>query len=532
MPTVPKYDGPKIDSAPIPGVRVSSTATEETFGGGAAKAAIGAAASQIGSTTAKLLEHENKLNQRMATVNAMNEDKAEILKSHYDTTIKDVEITDSLGNKSMVKTPSGIMLRQGKDASLDGGVSRLSIQASDAVVARRLARLSPDEQQVYISAMGTWVPTINDRAATYETQQMKTSTEADMNSTLENTASDPVVPFDQKIKDIRSQAKLFSQKLGLPDSEYQNKVKDATYKAAKAELATMLNAGTGTTKDAEDLIKKAQDAGVDSIQIKDLKGDIEESKIKSTLRRNQAQTDTINESLQKGLQKDWFGMGQALEKLPPTGDAKIDEQINIINNDRKKLGGVVDSDKGTLNSLNMMMVNPSIPDRQKATEIYKATAEGKLSRSDWKNVTNLYSMSPEEKKATQVGINGIDDWVKNNAEDNPNAKFDMTNEFLSEMQKKKPEETANDVLNNVIYNFATRNIPSLANKKKEDMPNSIAQMNGGNGMFYQKLGAQPSAKKPDVMLVGKPSAFKEGDTREKDGKTYQRQKDGSWIPVK
>ena len=97
MPRVPRYDGPQIKQAPIPGARISPVDSAEAFGAGAGSKATTAALQGLGATALKIVKQERDRADDIAVLSAKN--KALRLKTEAD-----MMITNSKGLNALTAT--------------------------------------------------------------------------------------------------------------------------------------------------------------------------------------------------------------------------------------------------------------------------------------------------------------------------------------------------------------------------------------------------------------------------------------------
>jgi hypothetical protein len=78
-------------------------------------------------------------------------------------------------------------------------------------------------------------------------------------------------------------------------------------------------------------------------------------------------------------------------------------------------------------------------------------------------------------------------------------------DFLTRMEKKKPDERVEDVLDDTLDAYNKKSGKYPANTKKEDAPNSVASVQQGKAVQFQNTGMTSAPKKkPDATLSPSP----------------------------
>lgn len=101
MPNVPRVDEQQVRPAPLPNVRLSATATEETFGGGASLEKAGALASDLAGTGIKIAIQQKKSADDTVVTEA--DTRAGIIQAEIEENVKRLKGKDSAGAIDLLK---------------------------------------------------------------------------------------------------------------------------------------------------------------------------------------------------------------------------------------------------------------------------------------------------------------------------------------------------------------------------------------------------------------------------------------------
>jgi hypothetical protein len=546
MPTVPRYGEQKVQQQPMPGPRVSISADDNTFGGGQLSKNLTASMLQLNETVQDIVKKREKANSVMASNVAAAEDKNQMMKDAYDPTPVKITYKDEFGKEQSKEVARGYMLRQGKDASLEGGAMGASgIGYTDQILNKRISSISDtDALYNYNQRVSTWKQALDTKMIEHEQTQQKVSNKADLKYTLEKNAADRIMPLEVKFQEAKTISAPFFAKDGIPQSEQEAVLEMHNYQAAASELDELIVSRTGTKASSDNIIRIAKEkGGISPEHVKDLQDKVKVKEIEEALANNERVVAIEEENMKLGLPGiiSWKDrvfppktpiVKKAKQPVKRSSETTYDSYVKKINKD---LPGVMSAttDNETLANLQSIMLDESISNEDKRLNAIAVLADKKINPDDWSKVSSLYFMKPEEKKFAAQGLRSVNDYVFHELGNNPDMKRRLSDDYLIAMESKKADDTVDEVYGNVIHGFNVRRGLYPANIPRDDAPQTSVQLQGGQKAIFQNTGnTKTSKKKADVTLAPKAVAPADGilgPYKNKSGKTYYRDKKGTVI---
>jgi hypothetical protein len=540
VPTVPRLEGRKVLAEPMPGARVSVSADEETFGGGASSKAIVAATEQLNTTLQNKMARQKALNASLQTNKLLSLAEQEAFNAHYDKNDKEFEEIDPVTQKPIKKVaPGGILLASGEQASYGGGAGKRSLAVTMEIADKYFSQLSPEEADRFVLRFSKTAQTLNDRSNALEVAQRKAYYDKETESRLSQVASKSVLPLDERIAEIKSTAYKNGALAGDPKSDADEKIGKAVYEAYESDLLDQFNTRFPNEKAITKLMRSAEeDKDLSSVYRSAFKSKAETMVAKKLVDQKEEkiknEADAITTEL--GPENEWkiawdpraknsfFGLHLKNElskkkfKEIPTSIYEDEFERRVTScNAKSAERALAKTDDATYTDLMMKVFAPGYPVEKYNLDHITAADELKLSDKDYNKLGNMYAMDPKQKYYASQGLVSLGALADDNniSPDKRRFIFEKYLEVVPKINEKSyPQHQAErDVL--AAHGKTARILK--AGVSPDDAYNASAKIHAGNKVNIQNTGLSPAKSGPAQVNL---SAPKVPDSKYKDHPRY------------